>query len=182
MTATVGRTRLSIAPSQGLWYIYRSSDAGVTTRAFGIAEDLPVVADYDGDGKDDIAIYRPSVSEWWILNSASGAFAVQFGQTGDRTVQGDYTGDGKADIAFWRESNGFWYILRSEDNSFFAFPFGQADDVPVPGDYDGDGKFDAAVYRPSNLVWYLQKSTGGVSARSFGIAGDQPIPNLDVRQ
>ena len=78
---------------------------------FGVSEDLPVVADYDGDGKDDIAIFRPSVSEWWILRSSLGLKAVQFGANGDKTVQGDYTGDGKADIAFWRPSNGFWYIL-----------------------------------------------------------------------
>ena len=143
-----------------------SSNGNDNTRAFGIAEDQPVVADYDGDGKDDIAIYRPSVSEWWILNSASGVFAVQFGQTGDRTVQGDYTGDGKADIAIWRESNGFWYILRSEDNSFFAFPFGQADDVPVPGDYDGDGKFDACRVPTVEFGLVFAK----INRRSFGSA------------
>ena len=156
-------------------------DNGVTIQQFGIAEDKPVVADYDGDGKDDIAIFRPSVSQWWILRSTAGLQAVQFGQTGDKTVPGDYTGDGKADIAFWRPSNGNWYILRSEDNSFFAFPFGLTDDIPTPGDYDGDGKTDAAVFRPSNSTWYLQRSTSGFTAIGFGIMGDQPIPNVYVR-
>ncbi len=168
-------------PSNTTWYILRSSDNGVTTIPFGIAEDLPVVADYDGDGKADIAIFRPSVSQWWILRSTAGLQAVQFGQTGDKTVQGDYTGDGKADIAFWRPSNGNWFIIRSEDNSFFAFPFGLSSDVPTPGDYDGDGKTDAAVFRPSSSTWYLQRSTSGFTAVGFGTTGDQPLPNVFVR-
>ena len=168
-------------PSNATWYIVRSSDGGVTIQQFGITGDRPVVSDYDGDGKADIAIFRPSVSQWWLLRSTAGLQALQFGQAGDKTVPGDYTGDGKADIAFWRPSDGFWYILRSEDNSFYAFPFGQSGDVPTPGDYDGDGKFDAAVFRPSNSVWYQQRSTGGFTAITFGITGDQPIPGVFVK-
>ena len=170
-------------PSQGTWYIRQSSNGNIISHEFGIAEDQPIVADYDGDGKSDIAIYRPSVSEWWIVKSnGSGVFAVQFGQTGDRTVQGDYTGDGRADIAIWRPSNGFWYILRSEDSSYYAFPFGQLGDLPVPADYDGDGTYDVGVFRPTDMVWYLLRSTEGFSSKQFGISGDQPIPNVFVRQ
>ena len=133
--------------------------------------------DFDGDGKTDIGIYRPSVGEWWVnRSSTSQTFAAQFGLSTDRVVSGDYTGDGKTDIAFWRSSNGFWYILRSEDGSFFSFPFGTAGDVPAPADYDGDGKADAAVFRPSTGVWYILNSGGsGTSIVPFGAAGDKPV-------
>ena len=131
-------------------------------------------------GKDDIAIFRPSVSEWWILRSSLGLRALQFGQTGDKTVIGDYTGDGKSDVAFYRPSTGYWYILRSEDNSYYAYPFGTTDDIPSPGDYDGDGKMDAVVFRPSNSTWYLQRSSSGFTAIQFGSLDDKPVPSAYI--
>ena len=32
---------------------------------------MPVPGDYDGDGRADLAIYRPSDGMWWVLFSAS---------------------------------------------------------------------------------------------------------------
>ncbi len=135
------------------------------------------VFDFDGDGKTDIGIYRPTTGEWWINRSSSNqTFAAQFGQTSDRIVPADYTGDGRTDIAFWRESSGEWFVLRSEDNSFYAFPFGFAGDIPAPGDFDGDGKTDAAVFRPSSATWFVQRSSdGGVLIQQFGQTGDSPV-------
>jgi hypothetical protein len=41
-------------PSTGVWYLQRSS-LGFTGIAFGTSEDKPAAADYDGDGKADVA-------------------------------------------------------------------------------------------------------------------------------
>ena len=132
--------------------------------------------DFDGDGKTDIGIFRPTPAEWWINRSSTGVtFAAQFGATTDRITPADFTGDGKTDIAFWRPSNGNWFILRSEDFSFFAFPFGANGDIPAPADFDGDGKADAAVFRPANSTWYISRSTGGTTIAQFGASGDQPV-------
>ena len=132
--------------------------------------------DFDGDGKTDISIFRPSVGEWWINRSSNGStFATQFGNSADRIASADFTGDGKTDIAFWRPSTGQWFVLRSEDFSFFAFSFGTSGDVPVPADYDGDGKADAAVFRESSLTWFINKSSGGTDIIGFGAAGDKPV-------
>src|SRR5688572_29365206 len=61
--------------------------------------------DFDGDGKTDIGIFRPSAAEWWINRSSTGeTTAAQFGASTDIITPADFTGDDKADIAFWRPS------------------------------------------------------------------------------
>ncbi len=133
--------------------------------------------DFDGDGKTDIGIFRPSPGEWWINRSSSGqTVAAQFGNSSDKIASGDFTGDGKTDIAIFRPSTGFWFILRSEDGSFFSFPFGALGDIPAPADYDGDGKTDPAVFRPSTATWFISQSGGaGTAIVQFGASNDVPV-------
>jgi len=134
-------------------------------------------ADFDGDGKTDIGIFRPSAGEWWINRSLTAqTVAAQFGQSTDIIAPGDYTGDGKTDIAFFRPSNGFWFILRSENGSFFSFPFGTTGDIPATGDFDGDGRADSTVFRPTDSTWYIRRSSDlGTTIVQFGTLGDKPV-------
>ncbi len=128
--------------------------------------------DFDGDGKTDISVFRPSEGVWFILRSNNDTFqAEQFGIASDKLVPADYDGDGRTDVAVFRD--GEWYLDRSRDG-FLAFNFGLSGDIPQPGDYDGDGITDLAVFRPSDGTWYLQQSRDGFSAIQFGIASDRP--------
>jgi len=92
---------------------------------------VPVPGDYDGDGKKDIAVWRPADGNWYIISSATGTVTARYwGTAGDVPVPGDYDGDGKTDYAVWRPADGNWYILSAQAESS-AQQWGVPGDVPV---------------------------------------------------
>lgn len=132
--------------------------------------------DYDGDGKADISVFRPSENRWYVLQSSTFSVLERFfGASGDVPVPGDFDGDGKTDMAIFRPSTGAWWYLSSVSNAQLSVQWGMAGDIPRPSDFDGDGKTDYVVYRPSNSTWYRFGSTGQTSAMAFGIAEDKPL-------
>jgi len=159
-------------PSTGTWW-YSASSANGEARAsqFGLPNDRVVAADYDGDLKTDLAIYRNG--EWHILGSSSGYSVSLFGLATDIPQPGDYDGDGRADLAVYRPSDGTWYLMQSSAG-FAALRFGNSTDIPQAADYDGDHRMDIAVYRGG--TWYIMGSTAGFSVQQFGLPGDKPIP------
>lgn len=60
---------------------------------FGVAEDLPVAGDWDGDSKDTIGVWRPSVATFFLSNNnAAIDITAAFGTNGDQPVVGDWDG------------------------------------------------------------------------------------------
>ncbi|HOO78479.1 MAG TPA: VCBS repeat-containing protein [bacterium] len=110
-------------------------------------------ADFDGDSRDDIAIFRPSNGLW----SVRGVTRVYFGGSSDTPSPGDYNGDGIADFAVNRPSNGLWAV-QGQTRVYFG---NSGTDTPLIGGGGGERTYDYVV-KPDDgddLVDALESNT-----------------------
>lgn len=99
---------------------------------FGQAGDQIATGDYDGDRKTDIAVFRPSNGNWYILRSGDGQLQIiNFGIATDVPQPGDYDGDDKTDVGVYRAAEGNWYQLLSGNNAVKIVNWGLPTDIPV---------------------------------------------------
>ena len=183
------------------WYVRNSSNGTNNVVQVGdAATDFITPEDFDGDGRDDIAVWTegPSLTaNFKIFQSATNTLRVElFGQAGDDpAIVGDYDGDGKADPAVFRcppfagaDGQCFFYYRGSLNNpggnvTFIPWGFGvDGDFFPYVGDMDGDGKNDFMIQRanpstPSQGQFVLLRSSDfGVEYINWGLSSDFLIP------
>ena len=164
------------------WYYHRSSNNSVSGFLWGYPTDQAAIADYDGDGKDQIAVFREGA--WFILpdDSNQGVLVKAWGQAGDLAMPADYDGDKKADLTIWRPADGNWWILKTTTNETDAdtvqWGLPGMGDVPLTGDFNGDGTLDLAIYRAMGAApqWFiLDRLNSRTVSEQWGLAGDIPV-------
>lgn len=149
-------------------------------KTWGISGDIPLSGDVDGDGKNDLVIWRPSTGQWFAQSTSGTTIfrELDWGHEGDHPLISDVNGDGKDDLIIWRPSNGHWFAMDALGKIIVRdFPWGHQGDIPFVGDVNGDGKADFIVWRPSTGEWFAHNLIGGVIARNihWGRTGDIPL-------
>lgn len=171
--------------ADGLWILQKES--GAESVRWGVAGDVPVPGDYDGDGRDELAVYRPVDASWWIYfrngeGRGEAGRSLAWGEPGDIPVPADYDGDGRYDFAIVRRCHGDcgaaglrWFI-RHADDSVRVEDFGGAASTPVPGDYLGLGAAQLAVWNEQTGQWSLKLQGAPVAEPvQWGLPGDVPV-------
>jgi hypothetical protein len=161
---------------------------------FGAPSDIPVTGDWNGDGLDEVGVFRQG--QWYFdidgsgtWNSNQDSFKLNFGAATDIPVTGDWDGDGRTEIGTYRQGtwfidfngNGRWDDIAGGDR---VYTFGASTDIPVTVDWNNDGTTEIAVYRPAFGAWFLDDGSGQWEAgvdqviTNFGGSTDKPVTGL----
>ncbi len=93
-----------------------SGGAADQSVAFDEPDDLPVIGDWDGDGDDNIGLYRPGSSTgvfYLDIDNDGGAADIvtpEYGDFGDIPIAGDWDGDSDDNIGVYRPDTGEFFL------------------------------------------------------------------------
>ncbi len=123
----------SLSPDGSILYFSSGRDGSPDIyTATRVSVNRTPTTDFDGDGRTDLSVFRPTDGTWWVMKSGTNTVSVQqFGTNGDKITPGDYDGDGRTDIAVYR--NGTWYVLQSSNGQVAIRQFGLSSDIPIAG-------------------------------------------------
>ncbi|MCK6211789.1 gamma-glutamylcyclotransferase [Georgenia sp. EYE_87] len=154
----------------GQLYLF-SDDFGTSASReliYGRSWDRVLVGDWDGDGRDTLAVRRDR--SYHIKNSLTGGAAdrvVDYGRDDDVVLVGDWDGDGRDTLAVRRGSLYFFKDDLSGGTADRVVGYGRDDDVVLVGDWDGDGRDTLAVRRGS-LYFFKDDLIAGAADRVVG--------------
>jgi hypothetical protein len=177
--STIGQT-VTVLSGNG-----NGSFGAALTYATGASPYQVTVADFNGDGKPDLAIASGDTNAVWIhLGHGDGTFTLggsySVGSYPDAVAAADFNSDGKLDLAVGNDfSNDVSILLGRGDGTFGAaieFPAGAGPAMVSVADFNGDGLPDLAIVnRFDDTVALLLGNGNGTFQTPIAYAvGDQP--------
>jgi hypothetical protein len=131
------------------------------TIQYGNKAHIPVVGDWDGDGKDTIGVFdvltNPGQGRFLLRNTLTpGApdIEIPWGMTGDIPVIGHWDDPVNAQVGIYRPSTAEYY-LRKKDGGLIQFTSGHFSYKPLIGDWDANGLSDIGFYDPAQAMFIL---------------------------
>ncbi|TWP54145.1 DUF2961 domain-containing protein [Lentzea tibetensis] len=170
VTFTKGDGRVYVSLSDGTKFV---QDAWMWHGLFAPGTEVPLVGDFNGDGRDDIATFtRGDSADVFVALSNGRSFVGtgwkwhdHFAAGTETPVAGDINGDGRDDIVTF--TGGAAYAALSTGASFEGDGVRWHDNLPGKpelGDVDGDGRDDVVLFSGGQVT--VARSTG----TSFGTA------------
>ncbi|GAA2965655.1 DNRLRE domain-containing protein [Actinokineospora diospyrosa] len=168
-----------VAPSDGTKFL---TTGGVWQSTFATGTDIPLVGDFNGDGRDDIAsVARDTTGAVHVALSDGTKFAAtpvqwqaSFAHGTEIPAVGDVNGDDKDDIVYFTGGEAAdVYVALSDGTKFATTPqkwhdtFGQDATKVALGDTDGDGKDDVLTFGNGQVNVALSTGSAFGAARQW---------------
>jgi hypothetical protein len=169
--------------TRGAWIVQDESGKSVEL-PLGEPGDVPLAGDWDGDGRREVAVYRPSTNSWMLDVNMDGKADRVFQLAGmtptDVPLAGDWDGDGKDTPGYYRPSDGTWHLfnsLASVHEDIPIFHLGGASDIPLAGDWDNDRHATPGVFdKKSGLVTLVNVFRDNAPLTQFNLPpGGSPV-------
>ena len=158
----LGRPELAVY-KDGEWYI-RNQAGQRRLIKFGGKFAIPVVGDYDGDGRDEPAVFFYKTGTWavydWATKKAKEYCPLQFGGPNFIPFSADLDNDGVDNICLYHKNSATWYSLKTEalpnKVNIDGYPVvtGNSNTKPIPANYNGSGIM-RAVYNPDTMMFFI---------------------------
>jgi len=161
------------------WLLRNAASSGSPNISFpyGMANDIRLSCDWNGDGTDTPGVFRNG--QWLLRNSnapGSPDIVFNYGIAGYTPVCGDWDGNGTETIGIY--TGGLWLLRNSNTPGppDMVFAYGAAGYQPIVGDWNGDGTDTIGIF--VNGTWALRDANSSgppSSVFNYGIAGYRPV-------